>query len=1114
MANSALPDVMQVKQAIQLSLGAAPQVRLADGSRVPLGPRDGALLAWLALEGPTPRARLAQLLWPESEPESARNALRQRLFQLKKLLGVDVVSGGATLALAEGLAHDLAESDSVLGEGTHDFGPELAAWLAQQRERRRGRLRQSLIELSDMAAQARDYADALSHANELLTLEPLSEEAHRRVMQLHYLAGDRAAALLAFDRCEQVLKDEVGATPSPETMALLATLEQPSKLRGSADGASVPASVLRPPHLIGRDADLAELEHGWHAGQVVAVFGEAGLGKSRLLQAFAETRTGVVVVSARPGDGGVPFALLARLLRAVIGREPGRLQVLDSGLRNEVARVLPEVEPALATGPGEGQRLAMRRAVLALLNSCEFLSGLLVDDLHFADEASLEMLLALIDGSSVGLQPLHWVLASRPAEVGSSVQTMLDALTEQARLRPLRLLPLSEAALAELVDSLGLPGIQGALLAPALRQRTGGNPLFVLETLKQAWVERTLEQLADGAVLPRPVSVGRLIERRIAQVSPGALALARVASVAGVDFSIALAEHVLGTSAVRFADALNELESAQILRGTQFAHDLVFDAVYQSVPGAIAQHLHGGVAAWLEGHGGEPARIAQHWIEAGQPRPALPWLQQAADKARSAARVKEYFGFLERKSAIEEQLGEPAEAFETLLPAVKEFINVDREGAPGLLLCDRLDRLAGTSVQRIEAWLQRSTHCRSNDLSGGVEFARRALHESQRIGDARLSALSHQTLGTALFCVDRLTEAVEHFAASLSWIDAQGSVEERCELHGNLANLYVNMGRLDDSMPHHERAIELAQACGNQGHLAAALSNLACCCIDAGDLVAAGEHLLRSLQVMVLHDDFDASRGTNYLLLALCSCQLGRYREALAHAEQAIELTVRDTVPHVAVANLRQAGCWRALGQWGRVQQILELPVVRESTLAMVHAHSAILQHHLDIALGRPPGGDVVRALIGVGAERPDLRLLLQIEQAQTLPLDEALPLLEQVCEQALAMQYEGTAMAARVRAAGLCAGTDPAAAVRHAEAALALAARCQSISLVPAELWLHAARAFQAAGDSRRADELLALGRNWIRDTAREHVPEAFRDSFLHRNPVNRELLALAAQR
>jgi len=90
-----------------------------------------ALLAWLALEGPTPRMRLAQLLWPDSEPEAARNALRQRLFQLRRQLGTELVSGSTTLALAEGVSHDLHDSDSVLGDAAHAFGAELAAWLSR-----------------------------------------------------------------------------------------------------------------------------------------------------------------------------------------------------------------------------------------------------------------------------------------------------------------------------------------------------------------------------------------------------------------------------------------------------------------------------------------------------------------------------------------------------------------------------------------------------------------------------------------------------------------------------------------------------------------------------------------------------------------------------------------------------------------------------------------------------------------------------------------------------------------------------------------------------------------------------------------------------------------------
>ncbi|MBC7995602.1 MAG: AfsR family transcriptional regulator, partial [Rhizobacter sp.] len=211
---------------LQLSLARMPALQRGDGANVPLGPREGALLAWLALEGPTPRARLAQLLWPESEPDAARNALRQRLFQLRRTVGSELISGTHTLTLADGVAHDLLDADTVLGETSHEFGDELRNWLAQQRERRHHRLCQSLAELADLAEAARDLPDALSHAAELLNLQPLSEEAHRRVMRLHYLAGDRPGALLAFDRCEQVLKHEVGVAPSPETLALLHTIQR------------------------------------------------------------------------------------------------------------------------------------------------------------------------------------------------------------------------------------------------------------------------------------------------------------------------------------------------------------------------------------------------------------------------------------------------------------------------------------------------------------------------------------------------------------------------------------------------------------------------------------------------------------------------------------------------------------------------------------------------------------------------------------------------------------------------------------------------------------------------------------------------------------------------
>jgi DNA-binding SARP family transcriptional activator/tetratricopeptide (TPR) repeat protein len=1111
---AALPPPMT---AIRLELSNRALLHAGSGALV-LNARDAALLAWLAIEGPTTRGRVAALLWPAISVEEARSALRQRLFQLKKQAGVAVVTGDGVLALAECVTHDLQDGGTLLAGLTNEYGAEFSAWLTRERARREGRSLHQLAARIDAAEQAREYAQALALANEAVALDPMSEVAHRRVIRLHYLNGDRPAALLAFDRCAQMLAEEVGSRPSAETLALLHTISAADDLTPSTAHA-VPAGVLLPPRMIGRDVEFALLQHGWAAGQVVAVIGEAGLGKTRLMQAFAQTRRDVTGAAARPGDAGVPFATLARLLRAVM-EHADAIRPLDdrlpAGTRQELARVLPELEAAPPRAPGEGQRLIMQRALRSLLDAQSGLSGLLVDDLHFADEASLELLRALMDDdvAGEGHRPLRWALAYRPADSGSPVQALHDALVERARVTPVLLQPLDEAALAALVDSLGLPGVLGAALAPGLSRRTGGNPLFVLETLKQAWVERKLEQLSDPAALPRPVSVGRLIERRLAQLSPGALALARVASIAGADFSIALAERVLHASAMQFADALNELESAQVMRGNAFAHDLVFDAVRASVPSSIAAHTHASVAAHLEPKGAEPARIAQHWIDAGQPERAIDWLQRAADRAQAGLRGKECTAFLERKSAIEEAAGDREGAFDSQLAAAAMFSQTVRDPAVGLEHCDRLLRLADTPGQLAEALLQRADLLKEIEPERAAADSAEALRHAVTLGDARLQAVANLSLATALVVLDRLDEAVQHYERCSAWIDAHGSLDDRSNLHGSLGVVYDNLGRLDAAMPHHEQGYRASIDGGSLGNAATAQSNMACNRLDAGDLAAARAHLEQGLTFIALHDEYRAGVGSFHAMLALIDCQDGRYADALLRAQTAADVMERYAAARAESGQLRLAEVWSHLGQWSRVRRIIESPTLVGTDKAAARTHAALLRHRLQRALDRPGGDELAQALAALPTGvRPDLRMCLLIEQADVLAPAAALSQLGEVIAQALAIQHEGTALAAHVRAAGIAAVTDPGAAVHHARAALALMSRRQSVVILPAERWLHTARALMAGGERAEADALLAHGRDWLHSTAREHVPAEFRDSFLNRNPVNRDLLRLAAR-
>ena len=201
---------------------------------------------------------------------------------------------------------------------------------------------------------------------------------------------------------------------------------------------------------------------------------DAGMGKTRLLGDFARSRE-VPLVGARPGDERVPYALLARLLRTALGPGAGTATSLDGQLRSELARVLPE----LGAAPPELMNEArFRQAVVQSLAARHTagLTGLTLDDLHFADSASLELLPALLTSG------LRFALAVRGAEMPTALDAWQRAETGQALIE-VALPPLTEADVRQLLDTLALEGVDAAALAGPLARHTGGNPYFVLETL-------------------------------------------------------------------------------------------------------------------------------------------------------------------------------------------------------------------------------------------------------------------------------------------------------------------------------------------------------------------------------------------------------------------------------------------------------------------------------------------------------------------------------------------------------------------------------------------------------------------------------------------------------
>ena len=200
-------------------------LRLADQARIerpggapqPLAAVDAALLAYLAVAGPTPRRSLGSLLWPHGSEAQAATALRQRLFRLRKLLGDEVALGAPVLQLAPGRdPRSGRRRRPARRADAWPRHPSSTPGCSAERDSRACAARCDCRRRAQALEEAGEVAAALPLAQALLGLDALSEAAHRRVMRLHYLRGDRAAALAAFERCEQLLKEELGARPSAD----------------------------------------------------------------------------------------------------------------------------------------------------------------------------------------------------------------------------------------------------------------------------------------------------------------------------------------------------------------------------------------------------------------------------------------------------------------------------------------------------------------------------------------------------------------------------------------------------------------------------------------------------------------------------------------------------------------------------------------------------------------------------------------------------------------------------------------------------------------------------------------------------------------------------------
>jgi class 3 adenylate cyclase/tetratricopeptide (TPR) repeat protein len=585
---------------------------------------------------------------------------------------------------------------------------------------------------------------------------------------------------------------------------------------------------------VGRDAEMDQIRQAaaqarQGRGQLVAVVGEAGVGKSRLFYEFTHSHhvlgtsgAGWRVLEASSVSYGkaTPFQPVAELLRGYFriddrddlrtarAKVTGTLLTLDRALEDAVPAVLwilDALEPGdafLGLEPPQRRRRALEGVKRVLLRESQQQPLLLLfEDLHWVDTETQAVLDSLAE--SLGSAPVLLAVNYRPEYRhgwGSKTYYL------QLRIDPLP----PESADALLRALLGADP-SAAPLAPLLIARTEGNPLFLEESVRTLVETGALvgepgayRLVRAAATVQMPATVQAILAARIDRLRPELKRLLQAAAVVGKDVPVTLLAAVAEMTDDALHPALGELQTAELLYEARlfpdleytFKHALTHEVAYNGVLQERRRTLHAMILETLERlHADRPGEhaevLAHHAVRAGIAAKAIRYLREAGAKAVARSANREAVEFFERALALLAQLPETREILsETLdlrIALGTPLIAVHGGPSPlveasyliALELVEGLDDAARRFPVLWGLWYIRYTR---GDYGPAVEAGEQLLAIARQGNDQGQLLEAHHTLWPTLVSMGDAKRALPHMESGVALYDR--------ERHGSYALLY------------------------------------------------------------------------------------------------------------------------------------------------------------------------------------------------------------------------------------------------------------------------------------------------------------------------------------
>lgn len=743
--------------------------------------------------------------------------------------------------------------------------------------------------------------------------------------------------------------------------------------------------------LIGRQAELSALARTLEAlrrgsGSAVEIVGEFGIGKTRLLRELCDRGddAGLLVLSGRATEfeSQQPLAPFVDAMDEYLGSLEGRLsERLGEDRAGELAAVFPSVTGLDASAGIQQERYRLHYAVRGVL---ELLAEerpvlLTLDDVHWADEASAELISYLLRRPPDA--PVLLALAYRTRRSPQRLESVLQSAARENRALHVELGPLTR----EDVDVL-LGEAVSSDRKQALYEDSGGNPFFLDQLLRSPSPRAPSSGSQEpGSVGDVPSAVVDALSRELERLGARERGLLEGAAVVGEQFHLDLAGEAADLHESEAIAAIDQLVDVGVLQTTEvprrfrFRHPIVRRAVYESTRVGWRLDAHARVAARL-GASGAPLSTQAHHVErcarAGDER-AIALLTRAAHAATARAPATAVRWFAAALRLLPEQDPDGQRRVELLLAMAAVLASIGRLMASSAALHEALDLLSPDSAPvhettlvmcaKIDHQLGRHQEARNRllqalsmipderspeaitirvelacdcfftgDLPRMRTFAREAIAGATLCGEGSATAVA-AAVAVAADCISGAAHEPERrMAQAAEGIDRLEDVDLSAHLYSLACFAWceVILDEFERASRHLDRGLAMARATG-QGYLIGLLTfGRAAAAVGTGRLSAGMEWAEEAIEMSLLAENGVFLAGA-LGLRCWAATLAGPLSDAIAFGEQAVEAAGDQNDSFSGLARCYIGEAWLEAGEPARCREALlragggpELPAI------------------------------------------------------------------------------------------------------------------------------------------------------------------------------------------